>query len=63
MKEIKGKSADELKELLVEKREALRMFRFGTAEGNNKNVKLGRSLRSDIARIWTEINAQRIKSS
>jgi len=58
MKEFRGKSIGELKGLLSQKREALRVFRFGTANGKDKNIKTGRTLRTAIAQILTEINSQ-----
>lgn len=56
MKEFKGKSIEDLKAMLVEKREALRVSRFEIAGGKVKNVKAGRVIRTAIARILTEIN-------
>lgn len=56
MKEIKTKSKNELKRLLLEKREALRRFRFQLSSGKSKNIKEGRNLRREIAKILTEIN-------
>lgn len=61
MKEFKGKSIDELERLLTEKREALRIFRFEMSGSKIKNVKTGRTIRTGIARILTEINAQKAK--
>lgn len=55
-KDIKGKSASDLKKLLSEKAGALRDFRFGIAGSNSKNVREGRNLKRDIARINTQIN-------
>jgi ribosomal protein L29 len=56
MKEITNKSMTDLNRLLTEKKESLRAFRFGSAGAKTKNVKEGRSLRKDIARIMTEKN-------
>ena len=61
MKEFKGKSAAELEKMLTEKREALRVFRFEAVGGKVKNVKTGKNLRADIARILTETNLQKTK--
>lgn len=61
MKEFKGKSNEELEKTLAEKREALRVFRFEAKAGKNKNVKSGRVLRTSIAQILTEMNAQKTK--
>lgn len=55
IKEIKTKTVPDLSKLLSDKREALRVFRFGTAGAKTKNVKAGRELRKDIARIMTVI--------
>ncbi|MES3031002.1 MAG: 50S ribosomal protein L29 [Patescibacteria group bacterium] len=58
MKEFKDKNPGELKTLIAEKREALRQFRFGSTGSRAKNVKLGRTLRKDIARIMTALTMQ-----
>lgn len=57
MKEYKDKSIAELSKLAGDKRESLRLFRFGNAGSKSKNVKEGRNLRKDIAQILTAINA------
>ncbi|MBU6231261.1 MAG: 50S ribosomal protein L29 [Patescibacteria group bacterium] len=56
-KEIKTKTQADLAKMLSEKREALRVFRFGAAGAKTKNVKEGRAIRKDIARILTAMNA------
>ncbi|KKT44758.1 MAG: hypothetical protein UW34_C0008G0011 [Parcubacteria group bacterium GW2011_GWA2_44_15] len=61
MNEYARKSVDELKKLLVEKRDALRVFRSEMTGGKTKNVKNGRAVRAAIARILTEINIQKSK--
>lgn len=53
IKEIKTKTNSDLSRMLSEKREALRLFRFGTSGAKTKNVKEGRELKKDIARIMT----------
>lgn len=58
MKEFKDKNPQDLKKLIAEKREALRGFRFGSAGARTKNVKFGKTLRKDIARIMTELSLQ-----
>ena len=55
MKEITTKTATDLNKMLVEKREALRVFRFGAAGAKTKNVKEGRAIRKDIARVLTAL--------
>ena len=58
-KEITKKSMRELKSLLSEKRLALRTFRFAAAGSNMRNVKEGKALKKDIARILTRLNAKK----
>lgn len=58
MSEFKDKNPKDLLKALNEKRNALQDFRFGVSGGKAKNVKEGRTLRKDIARIQTELTAQ-----
>lgn len=61
----KKNDADLIKQL-NEHREALRTFRFGEAGGRSRNVREGRSLRKEIARILTELtrrNAETLASN
>lgn len=58
MKEIKTKSVAELTKTISEKREALRVFRFGITGAKTKNLKEGRTIRKEIARILTFLNNQ-----
>lgn len=55
MKDITIKTAPDLVKMLSEKRELLRVFRFGAAGAKAKNVKEGRTIRKDIARIMTAL--------
>lgn len=55
-KELKGKNKENLLKLLAEKREAAHAFRFGIAGSKVRNMKEGKNLRKDIARILTELN-------
>ena len=55
---LKEKSEKELQKMLNESREDLRKFRFGMAGSNTKNVKAGKEMRKQIARILTEINSR-----
>jgi ribosomal protein L29 len=57
-KDVEKKSGVELKKLLVEKQNALRMFYFENSGSHTRNVKEGRGLRKDIARIKTAQNMQ-----
>jgi ribosomal protein L29 len=63
MKEYKDKTLKDLMKLITEKREAIRHFRFGSTGSKTKNVKLGRTLRKDIARIMTELTIRKTKIS
>ena len=56
MKEFLNKTEKELKTMLGQKQASLREFRFGI--GGTKNVKTGRGLRKDIARILTIENSR-----
>ncbi len=56
MKEYKDTTAQDLAKLIAEKREGIRNFRFGSTGSKTKNVKLGMTLRKDIARIMTELS-------
>jgi ribosomal protein L29 len=58
---IKNKSDKELEVLLKEKRGMLMEFRFKMPKGKAKNVKEGKTLGREIARILTEIN-MRVKA-
>ena len=58
MQDFKNKTEAELKTLLAEKHEALRVFRFGMSGGKIKNIKEGMNAKKDIARIMTEMNAR-----
>lgn len=57
MKEFKNKTENELKGILNEKRVALRNFRFGIAGSKVRNVKEGKGIKKDIARILTELQS------
>ena len=59
MKEYKNKTPNDLQKLIVEKREVLRHFRFGSTGSKTKNVKLGRTTKKDIARIMTELSIRK----
>ena len=53
IKDIINKTPADLNKLVSEKREALRVFRFGAAGAKTKNVKEGRTIRKEIAQILT----------
>jgi len=55
MSEFAKKTKEELEKELVTKYEGLRKFRFGVAGSSQRNVREGRGLRKDIARIHTAL--------
>jgi ribosomal protein L29 len=59
MKDFIKKTEKELQTLLGEKKLSLRAFRFGSAGSKTKNMKEGRGIRKDIARIMTAMNSKR----
>ncbi len=56
MKDLINKKTEDLKSMLSEKKVALRNFRFGIAGSKSRNVKEGKNLRKEIARIMTVLN-------
>lgn len=60
MADIKTTGTEELVKMISDKREALRAFRFGGAGSRTRNVREGRALRKDIARMLTELNARKL---
>jgi len=55
MTELKKKTEKELATLLAEKYSALQKFAFTISGGKARNVKEGREIKKDIARILTEM--------
>ena len=60
MADLKKHTIADLHKELTEKRDALRKFRFGEAGSRTRNVKEGKTIRRDIARILTEMNARKL---
>jgi ribosomal protein L29 len=58
MNTFKNNTEKELVNLISEKRAALHTFRFGIAGSKTRNVKEGKTLKKDIARIMTELTAR-----
>ncbi len=58
-KDINHKTLADLSKMVSDKRESLRVFRFGTTGAKTKNVKESRTIRRDIARILTVMNAKK----
>ena len=61
MKDLIKKNHKELKDMLAQKRVALRSFRFSVSGSNARNVKEGKALKRDIARILTLLNKKEAK--
>ncbi|MEI6528315.1 MAG: 50S ribosomal protein L29 [bacterium] len=59
MKELLKKTEKELKALLAEKKEAVRVFRFGLAGSKTRNLKEGKNLKKEIAQIMTILNTKK----
>lgn len=55
------KNDKDLDKMLVERKEDLRGFRFGIAGSKVRDVKTGKNLRKDIARLLTEKNTRLAK--
>jgi ribosomal protein L29 len=57
--DLKTHTPADLTKLVGDKREELRALRFNVAGSKNRNVKLARTLRRDIARAMTELRTRR----
>jgi ribosomal protein L29 len=54
--DLKDKTNNDLQKLLAEKRKSLMNFRFELSGSKTKNIKKGRNLKREIAKILTKIN-------
>jgi len=61
--ELQNKSEKELHDLLGAKRKDLWNFRFGVSGSKVRNVREGRGLRREIARIMTNLSSFKKASS
>jgi ribosomal protein L29 len=52
-----GKSPEELRKLVADKREELRALRFNASGSKTRNVKAARMLRKEVARALTALTA------
>ncbi len=59
MDDVKTQNTEKLLTAVKEKREALRVFRFGGAGSRARNVREGRNLRREIAQILTEVQSRK----
>lgn len=53
--DLKTYSKEDLQKLAAAKREELRALRFSVAGSKNRNVKLARTLRKEVARALTQL--------
>ena len=60
MSELTNHSIEDMHKMIADKRESLRVFRFEGAGSRTRNVREGRNLRKEIARLLTEINSRSI---
>ena len=60
MTDYTKKEPTELRKMIADKRENLRTFRFGGAGSRTRNVREGRTLRKEIARIMTELRKREL---
>ncbi len=58
MADISKQSVADLMKEVAQKREQLRTFRFGEAGSRTRNVREGRNLRKEIARLLTEARSR-----
>lgn len=61
MKELRKKTNTELEKELSEKVTALNDFKFGSSGSKTKNVRAGRNLKKEIARMLTVMNENKKK--
>ncbi len=59
MEELKGKSADELKDLLLQSKKELFNLRFQKVSGELENTSRFRMVRRQVARVMTQLNAKK----
>ncbi|MEY4747621.1 MAG: hypothetical protein RLZZ416_670 [Candidatus Parcubacteria bacterium] len=62
MNDFSKQDIPELRKLVADKREALRVSRFGGAGTRARNTREGRNLRKEIAQILTELRKREIDS-
>ncbi len=62
-KTVVGKDSAELQGVVDKNREELRALRFSAAGSKNRNVKLSRELRKEVARALTEVRAQELEAN
>lgn len=61
MADLKKETPESLAKQLTDMREQLRMFRFEGQGSRRRNVREGRNLRKDIARVLTELSTRKVE--
>ncbi|MDQ3077027.1 MAG: 50S ribosomal protein L29 [bacterium] len=59
MSDLKNTNEKDLQKNLANKRKALQTFRFNLSGSKTRNVKEGRGLRKEIARVLTELSSRK----
>lgn len=60
MADISKKTLGELHKEIMDKREALRVIRFGAEGSRSRNVRETRTIRREIARLLTQVNSRKV---
>jgi len=60
MADFTKQDASELHKSIADKREAIRVFRFGGAGSRTRNVREGRTARREIAQALTELRKREL---
>ena len=60
MADLTKKEIGEMQKEIADKREALRVIRFGAEGSRSRNVKEAQTTRREIARLLTEINSRKV---
>jgi ribosomal protein L29 len=63
MTDFSKQDIPELKKVLADKRESLRVHRFEGAGSRTRNVRAGRTLRKEIAQLMTELRKRELSST
>jgi len=58
MNNLQKKNEQDLVKTILEKQEGLRTFRFALSGSKTRNVREGRALRKDVARLKTELTSR-----
>ena len=58
MEDLSKKTIEAIKKEVSEKKALIRQFRFDLAGSKTRNVKLGKTLRKEVAQLLTELNSR-----